>query len=134
MFVNNKLSSINGFYFGKFIYKEDFFFINRINLELSSIFEKINKYFSEDRFSLFKAELLAYSLKELQQYDENKFKEIEQLYKSLSKKTNGLCDTKKDYHYRYKTFWQKLFGGTTKKYYYLSNWENYKKVNLNKYF
>ena len=78
--LKNTLSKIKKYYFENDIYEEDFFFINRINLKLNTIFDKINEYFTEDKFSLFQAEFLSYSLNELQKYNEKKSNELEKLY------------------------------------------------------
>jgi hypothetical protein len=131
-FAKDKLLSINKYYFEKDIYKDNFYFVNKINLKLSTIFEKINNFFSEERFSLFKAELLGYSLNEIQKYNDKKFNDLDKYYNKILKKTKGLYDAKEDYMYKKKSFWKRTFGvgGSKKKYVYLSDYKNYQKVNL----
>ena len=114
-FVKNKLSSINKYYFEKDIYKDNFYFINKINLKLSTIFEKINNFFSKERFSLFKAELFEYSFNEIQQYNEKKFTDLENYYNQIVPRTNGYYDTDADYMYRKHHFWSKVGLGKKKK-------------------
>ena len=66
-FLKNKLSNIENFNFE--YYRENFDFIRRINNELFLIYERFNKYFSEERFELLKAEFIPYSLNELTEYN-----------------------------------------------------------------
>ena len=107
-FASDKLSSINKYYFGKDIYEEDFYFVNRINLELSSIFEKINKFFNQERLSLLKAELLGYSLNEIQQYNDKKYEYLEDLYNKVYQRSDGYYDCYEDYMYQKSDFWHRV--------------------------
>ena len=107
-FMKQKLLGIKTYYFGNEIYKEHFFFINRINLEINSIIEKINEFFNKEKFEIFKASLLAYSLDTIQKYNEKKQNEMANLYDSIYKKSNGFYNTNADYFYRKKTFWSWL--------------------------
>ena len=109
--LKDALSKIEKYYFENDIYKEVFFFINRINLELNTIFNKINEYFSEEKFEFLKTEFLLYSLDELEKYNEKKNNELEELYNYILK-DQGMKDNDEDYCYKKKQgFVKKLFKG-----------------------
>ena len=100
-FIKNKILNINEYYFGKDIYKNHFSFINRMNSELFSIIEKINQYFSEDKFNFFKIELMTFSLNELQKYNEPKNKSFVKAYEYIKNHCNGFHWTNSDYEYHF---------------------------------
>ena len=129
-FMRTKILSINTYYFKNEIYQENFFFINRINLELNSIIEKINKSFNKERFSLFKALLLKNSLNTIKKYNDKKNNKMVDLYNSIFKKSNGLYDSNKDYIYKKRTFWTWLTKRYKTKKYYCSLHDNINKVKL----
>ena len=52
--LKNKLLTINKYGFETNIYKDHFYFIKQMNYKLLSIFDKINHFFSEERFLVFK--------------------------------------------------------------------------------
>ena len=100
-FIKNKILNINEYYFGKDIYKDNFSFINRMNSELFSIIEKINQYFSEDKFNLFKTELMTFSLNELQKYNNPKNKSFVNAYEYIKNHCNGFHWTPSDWEYHF---------------------------------
>ena len=53
-YVKNKLLTINNYGYETNKYKDDFYFISRMNSKLLSIFENCNQYFTIERFSLLK--------------------------------------------------------------------------------
>ena len=90
-FLKNKLSTIENFNFE--YYGENFDFIRRINNELFLIYERFNKYFSEERFELLKAEFIPYSLNELTEYNKIYNKTFVEKYEYITKRIDGIYDT-----------------------------------------
>jgi len=126
-FIKNKILSINEYYFAKDIYKDNFSFINRMNSELFSIIEKINQYFSEDRFNLFKTELMTFSLNELQNYNKPKNKSFVNAYEYIRKHCNGIHWTPSDWEYH---FYVLCCIRRSRNYNWLKTTNNIEKVNM----
>jgi len=106
--LKNKLLTINKYGFETNIYKENFYFINQMNSKLLSIFDKINHFFSEERFLVFKNEILLLFMSQIKEYNEKKLTEFMDLYEYIFKYTKGIYNTEKDYEYQFRNFWRKL--------------------------
>ena len=110
-YLKAKLLSVNNYGFETNIYKDNFDFIKQMDTKILSIFEKINLYFTEERLSLIKSEILQLFVNQIQKYNEQKLNEFQSLYDYIFKFTKGLDKTKQDYEYRFKTWL-----GTKKRY------------------
>ena len=128
-FLNNTLSKIQKYYFENDIYEEDFFFINRINLGLNTTFDKINKFFTDDKFYLLKSQFLTYALDEIQKYNDKKSRDLVNLYNFITG-GQGVKDTGADYYYKKKNIINKIFGGGKDKHIWLSSTNNIYRVNI----
>ena len=127
-FIKIKLSKINDYSFEKYVFKDDFYFIIRMNKELYSIFDKINKYFNKERFISLKTELYNHCFDELQKYSSIKNKTLVEKYEYVYKLSgHGLHWTPSDYEYH---FWR-LGIKHKRDYNYLRTTNNIEKVNLN---
>ena len=104
-FVKYKLSNITEFYLGNDIYKKNFDFISRINNELFIISDRINQFFSEERFQYLRAEFFSYSLSELRGYNEIYNETFVNKFEYIRAHTDGIYDTPADYRYWYKTWY-----------------------------
>ena len=103
-FLKNKLLSINNYGFDTNIYKDNFYFIRQMNAKLLIIFDKINQHFTEEKFSLLKAEILKLFMDKIQNYNEQKITEFNDLYQYIFGFTWGLYNTEKDFEYQFRTW------------------------------
>ena len=104
-FCNNKLLSINNYGFESSIYKDNFNFIQKLNIKLSSIFEKIKIYFDDNRFSMFKSEVIQIFSNNLNNYNNEKLTSFTDIYSKIFDFTKGLSSTDEDFAYLKENFW-----------------------------
>ena len=100
-FLKNKFI-INNYGFETNIYKDNFYFIKKMNDKLLSNFDKINQFFNEERFIFVKNEILKLFMSQIQNYNEQKLKEFTDLYEYIFSHTKGIIDTPQDYRYQFK--------------------------------
>ena len=125
-FVENKINSINKYYFNLDLFKDNFKFIEDIKNENLKIIENIENYFNEINFmNKIKIELFNLYNKIITPYHNTKIKQLDNYYKALEKKTTspGIMECTDDaavsykvcklwifkcWKYRYKTDYYKI--------------------------
>ena len=73
-----------------------------MNEKLLNTFDKINKYFSEEKLNFVEAQILQLFINEIQNYNEKKIKEFTDLYEYVFRHISCMADTNKDYKYQFR--------------------------------
>ena len=101
-YVNNKILSINEFYFNDELYIKNFYFIHQINDEIYKIADNINNYYNEIILNKIQIQAVNLSMKELKEYNHKKEKELNKKYNYVKSLTRGIKDCSEDYYYKTK--------------------------------
>ena len=101
-YVNNKILSINEFYFNDEIYVENFYFIHQINEEIYKIIDNINNYYNEIILNEIQIKAVNLSMEELKEYNNKKEKELDKKYEYVQSLTRGGRGCSGDYQYKTK--------------------------------
>ena len=101
-YVNNKILSINEFYFNDEIYVENFYFIHQINDEIYKIIDNINNYYNEINLNEIQIQAVNLSMEELKEYNNKKEKELDEKYEYVQSLTRGGRGCSEDYMYKTK--------------------------------
>ena len=68
---------------------------------LNTTFDKINKFFTDDKFYLLKSQISTYALEEIKKHNDNKNRDLVNLYNFITS-GQGVKDTDADYYYKKK--------------------------------
>ena len=83
-YINDKIKSIDTYYFNNELYTKYFYFLNLMNNDLYKLMNNFDNYFNDVRIeSDIKTKIIQISLNEIQPYNEGKEKELENLYNNL---------------------------------------------------
>ena len=114
-YVNNKLLSINTYYFDNNLYKKNFYYIEQINNEIKRIIDNINNYYNTvnlDRDIKLKA--LDLSQKILEPFHNKKIKDLDNYYNYLYGRTTHYniynCNIDQDFVFSKLKFLFSVFG------------------------
>ena len=103
-FIENKIYSINKYYFNKDLFYNNFKFIEDIKKETLKIIENLDNYFNEINFmNKIKIEIFNIYNKTITPYHNKKIEELDNYYKSLEKKARnpGIMDCTNDIAIKY---------------------------------
>ena len=112
-YVNNKILSINEYYFNDEIYVENFYFIHQINDEIYKIIDNINNYYNEIILNEIQIQAVNLSMEELKEYNNKKEKELDKKYEYVESLTRGERGCNEDYKYKTKRKARKVWRTTT---------------------
>lgn len=103
-YINDKIKSIDTYYFNNELYTKYFYFLNLINNNLYKLLNNFDNYFNDVKIeSDIKTKIIQISLNEIQPYNEGKEKELENLYNNLYNRAENYKVHDTDYDFvRYK--------------------------------
>ena len=98
-YINNKILSINKYYFNSELYKDNFYIEEQINNEIYKIIDNINNFFNEIKLNEINLKSANLALEILTPYNEQKEKYLDSKYNEAYYSTRGAYGAGSDFVY-----------------------------------